>query len=167
MAGTRQASWRPGCGCLPEPLARMVTALDSSVLLDVITDSAVHAEASEQCLRQARAEGAVIICECVIAEIRPAFHGNDVNEFMNDWQLEFVASSQSSALLCRRAVCSAPRARRTWRPGGSRLSHRRSRAAARRSITCSRPWLSTRLFLETPAVAANIELAEAATHLGR
>jgi len=77
----------------------MITALDSSVLLDVITDSAMHAEASERCLRQAQAEGVLIISECVVAEIRPAFHDQDFGEFLTDWQLEFVPSSRDSAVL--------------------------------------------------------------------
>jgi predicted nucleic acid-binding protein len=77
----------------------MITALDSSVLLDVITDSSEHAESSEDCLRQARAEGALVISECVVAEIRPAFNGPEFEEFLSDWQLEFVPSSRESAVL--------------------------------------------------------------------
>jgi hypothetical protein len=77
----------------------MITALDSSVLLDIITDSRVHAESSERRLRQARAEGALIVCECVLAEIRPAFDAEDFAEFLTDWQLEFVPSSRESAAL--------------------------------------------------------------------
>ena len=77
----------------------MITALDSSVLLDVITDSAAYAESSERLLRQAQAEGALIVCECVVAEIRPAFGRADFDEFLTDWQLGFVPSSRESAAL--------------------------------------------------------------------
>jgi predicted nucleic acid-binding protein len=78
----------------------MRTALDSSVLLDVVTDSPEHAESSERELRRARAEGALIVCECVVAEIRPAFkNGKDFVEFLTDWHLEFVASSRESAAI--------------------------------------------------------------------
>jgi predicted nucleic acid-binding protein len=78
----------------------MLTAVDSSVLLDVLTDSASHADVSEHALRKAASEGGLIICECVLAEIRPAF-GNaaQVEEFVGDWQLRFVSSSRESALL--------------------------------------------------------------------
>ena len=77
----------------------MITSLDSSVLLDVITNSPAHAEAAERCLRQAGAEGALIVCECVLAEIRPAFDREEFEEFLTDWQLEFVPSSRESAIL--------------------------------------------------------------------
>jgi predicted nucleic acid-binding protein len=77
----------------------MITALDSSVLLDVVTDSATDAESSEGLLRRASAEGALIVCECVLAEIRPAFSRADFDEFLTDWQIEFVPSSRESAAL--------------------------------------------------------------------
>ena len=77
----------------------MLTAVDSSVLLDVITDSEDHAEASEKALRQASSEGSLIVCECVLAEIRPALREEDVTNFLTDWQLRFIPSSQQSALM--------------------------------------------------------------------
>src|SRR5437870_476531 len=78
----------------------MLTAIDSSVLLDVITDSPAHADSSEAALRRAAAEGRLIVCECVLAEIRPAFLDSKVvSEFLADWQLNFVPSSRESALL--------------------------------------------------------------------
>lgn len=77
----------------------MITAVDSSVLLDVVTDSSAHAEMSERALRQARAEGALIVCECVVAEIRPAFRPRDFDTFVAEWDLGFVPSSRESAAL--------------------------------------------------------------------
>lgn len=78
----------------------MLTAIDSSVLLDVVTDSPSYADASERALRRAAAEGGLIVCECVLAEIRPAFaNGKEAEEFLADWQLTFVPSSRQSALL--------------------------------------------------------------------
>ena len=78
----------------------MLTAVDSSVLLDVLTNSAAHADSSEEALRRAAGEGALIICECVVAEIRPAFATcGQVDEFLSDWELRFVPSSRESALL--------------------------------------------------------------------
>jgi len=70
------------------------------VLLDVLTNSAAHADSSEQALRKAAGEGGLIMCECVLAEIRPAFaSAGQVDEFVADWELRFVASSRESALL--------------------------------------------------------------------
>jgi predicted nucleic acid-binding protein len=78
----------------------MLTAVDSSVLLDVVTDSPSYADASERSLRRAATEGGLIVCECVLAEIRPAFvNRKEAEEFVADWQLNFVASSRKSALL--------------------------------------------------------------------
>ncbi len=78
----------------------MLTAVDSSVLLDAVTDSPQHADASERALRNAAGEGGLIICECVLAEIRPAFSdAAAIEEFLSDWELRFVPSSRESALL--------------------------------------------------------------------
>lgn len=78
----------------------MLTAVDSSILLDVVTDSPVQADTSENALRRAAEEGGLIICECVLAEIRPAFaSNNETDRFLTDWQLRFVPSSRKSALL--------------------------------------------------------------------
>src|SRR5215468_8011070 len=78
----------------------MLTAVDSSVLLDVLTDSAAHANSSEDALREAACEGGLIICECVLAEIRPAFASiGQIDQFLADWELRFVPSSRESALL--------------------------------------------------------------------
>jgi predicted nucleic acid-binding protein len=78
----------------------MLTAVDSSVLLDVLTDSPAHADSSEQELRKAASEGGLIICECVLAEIRPALaNRREVEQFIADWELRFIPSSRESALL--------------------------------------------------------------------
>jgi predicted nucleic acid-binding protein len=78
----------------------MLTAVDSSILLDVVTDSPQHAGASEGALRKAAREGGLIIGESVLAEITPAFVSTaEAEEFLADWQLRFVASSRESALL--------------------------------------------------------------------
>lgn len=51
-------------------------------------------------VRKVRAEGKLIVCECVIAEIFPAFSDQtEVVEFMLDWQVHFVPLSQESSLL--------------------------------------------------------------------
>jgi predicted nucleic acid-binding protein len=78
----------------------MTTALDSSVILDVLTAHPAFADASEARLREAAAEGRLILGECVLAEIYPAF-ANPVAlaEFLADWRIEFVPSSRQSALL--------------------------------------------------------------------
>ena len=78
----------------------MISAIDSSVILDVITSDNVFTESSIKILRRARTEGKLILCECVPAEIYPAVNDEDAfREFLQDWQLNFVPSSEQSALL--------------------------------------------------------------------
>ena len=77
----------------------MRTAVDSSVLLDVIVNDVTFVDRSESALRQAAGEGALIVCECVLAEIRPALQPSQIDEFLLDWNLEFVPSTRASALL--------------------------------------------------------------------
>ena len=81
----------------------MISAVDSSVILDVVTADPRHADESERVLLRASREGQVIACECVLAEIHPAFDGPDsFEEFLTDWQVEFVPSSRQSAILAGR-----------------------------------------------------------------
>jgi len=47
----------------------VITAIDSSVLLDVVCNDRQYADKSETAIRIASAEGSIIICECVVAEI--------------------------------------------------------------------------------------------------
>ena len=50
----------------------MITAVDSSVLLDVILDDPVFRDGSLKALKQCRASGALIVCPVVWAEVRAA-----------------------------------------------------------------------------------------------
>ena len=78
----------------------MRTAIDTSVLLDLLTGDPVHAAASEGALRRVAREGALLVCECVLAEIGPSFARDDeVAEFIADLELQFVPSTRESALL--------------------------------------------------------------------
>jgi predicted nucleic acid-binding protein len=76
----------------------MPTAVDSSVLLDVLLDDPLHAESSESALRDAAQTG-LVVCETVVAEITPVLSGPAIHEFLSDWQIKFVASSVESATL--------------------------------------------------------------------
>jgi predicted nucleic acid-binding protein len=79
----------------------MRTAIDSSVILDVLVADPRHADASETALRKASSLGALIIGECVLAEIVPAFpeRGGDLETFLDDWNLEFHPATRESSLL--------------------------------------------------------------------
>lgn len=78
----------------------MISAADSSVLLDVLTDDPDYADRSENLLRQASGEGRIIICGSVVAEIFPALGSErEFREFLNDWQIDFVPDSLQVSLV--------------------------------------------------------------------
>jgi predicted nucleic acid-binding protein len=77
----------------------MVTAVDSSTLLDVIFDDPAHVRASATALREARAQGSLVISECVVAEVGPALEGGQLTEFLRDWEIHFSPSTLASATL--------------------------------------------------------------------
>ena len=77
----------------------MRTAVDSSVVLDVVVNDPKFAATSEAALRGALSSGVLVISDCVLAEIRPAFRAGDIEAFLHDWAIEFVPSSRKCALL--------------------------------------------------------------------
>jgi predicted nucleic acid-binding protein len=77
----------------------MATAVDSSVLLDVLLADPQHAESSEAALRETMAQGGLVVGEVVIAEIAPVLAGASIREFLSDWQIKFIPSSVESATL--------------------------------------------------------------------
>ncbi|HXI70886.1 MAG TPA: PIN domain-containing protein [Verrucomicrobiae bacterium] len=77
----------------------MPTAIDSSVLLDVLLADPQHSESSEAALRETATHGGLVVSEVVIAEIVPVLAGASIREFLSDWQIKFVPSSADSATL--------------------------------------------------------------------
>jgi hypothetical protein len=77
----------------------MVTAVDTSVLLDVLLNDPQHATASMAALRQAAAEGQLMLGETTLAEIVPVLPATDLPQFLTDWKLAFVPTSQEAAIL--------------------------------------------------------------------
>lgn len=51
----------------------MITAVDSSVLLDVLTDDPDHGTASLRALQLARRQGRIVVCPVVWSELRAFF----------------------------------------------------------------------------------------------
>lgn len=77
----------------------MITAVDSSVLIDLLTDSGTLAGNADTALRQAVEDGALIVCGTVVAEISPALPSGKVEAFLDGCSIRFVPSSRESALL--------------------------------------------------------------------
>ncbi|MFZ4599243.1 MAG: type II toxin-antitoxin system VapC family toxin [Terrimicrobiaceae bacterium] len=76
----------------------MITALDTSVILDVITDDPSHAIRSLKAIRRASESGSIVICECVLAEVRPALTNEETEQLLADWNIVFKPSTKESSL---------------------------------------------------------------------
>jgi predicted nucleic acid-binding protein len=74
----------------------MRTVLDSSVILDVVTDDPDWADASEAALVEAMQRGGLVIGECVLAEITPALEAADL--FLTEWNISYIPTSRQGAI---------------------------------------------------------------------
>lgn len=78
----------------------MMSAVDSSVLLDVLVDDTQHAAKSENLLRTAAQDGRLVVCDCVVAEVFPAVGSTArLRDFMSDWHLVYIPADEETALL--------------------------------------------------------------------
>ncbi len=83
----------------------MITAVDSSVLLDVLVAGSPHAERSYRGLEDARAAGRVIACPVVWAEVGAVFQRQSEMDALVDAGIEFDpfdrATSEAAGRLWR------------------------------------------------------------------
>lgn len=85
----------------------MITALDTSVLLDVFTADATFGDASRRALRSCRQDGRIIACEVVWAEVATAFATSDAaTEAFDTLGLRFDPLGPSAALRAAEAWAS-------------------------------------------------------------
>jgi predicted nucleic acid-binding protein len=83
----------------------MITAVDSSVLIDVLEGDPVHGAGSAEALRRCLREGAVVACDAVWAEVATAY-GDRIEEVaagLAEVGIGFSGMSREAAL--RAAVC--------------------------------------------------------------
>ena len=76
----------------------MKTAVDTSVILDVVTDDPNWGDASEAALADAFELGSLVINDCVLAEITPALEPHDLECFLSDWRFLYIPTSQNVAM---------------------------------------------------------------------
>ncbi len=76
----------------------MITAVDTNVLLDILTNSPRFAERSLSALNAADAAGVLVISEIVFAELSAAFDGDADrhNGFLTDAGIRLVRSSPAA-----------------------------------------------------------------------
>lgn len=76
----------------------MITAVDSNVLLDVFLADSRHGPASRDALRRCRAEGSLVACEVVWAEVAAAFGNTKVaDEALDGLEVEFDGLDRATA----------------------------------------------------------------------
>lgn len=95
----------------------MITAIDTSILLDVFGAPGKHAEASARALRAAIAQGSIVACEVVWAETSAAF--DKAEHFQHaaaQLGLKFSSLNQEAAV-------ESGRIWRAYRAGGGKRVH--------------------------------------------
>ena len=83
----------------------MITAVDTSVLLDILLRDPVHEEPSLAALRKGRMEGKLIICDFVLAEIGP-LTGSQLPLFLSDFAIQFDPTSFEAATIAGKSFAS-------------------------------------------------------------
>ena len=82
----------------------MITAVDTSVLLDVFAAQADYLARSQIALRRCLQQGSLIVCEVVVAEPRPCFARNEeLLSALSTIDAEFSPLSRDEALLAGEA----------------------------------------------------------------
>jgi predicted nucleic acid-binding protein len=94
----------------------VITAVDTSVLLDVFTDDERHAPASVQALRVCLDEGRLVVCEAVWAEVCALFPEGVGVEVLQRLGIEFdalgvAAATRAGALWAAYRAAGGPRTR--------------------------------------------------------
>lgn len=67
----------------------MITAIDSSVLLDIVGAETDFRESSAFAVAQAGREGRIVVCDIVVAEIAGQFSKDGVEQFLESAAIEF------------------------------------------------------------------------------
>jgi predicted nucleic acid-binding protein len=82
----------------------MKTAVDSSVLFDIVKGAA-GAAAAQKALEQALAQGSLVVCAVVVAELGRYFHDNDeLDAFLHDCQILHEPLSKEAAFEAARIM---------------------------------------------------------------
>jgi hypothetical protein len=76
-----------------------VIAVDSSVLLDVLTNDPHFALSSAACLEQAMTQGEVVICDAVVAEVQAMLDTRETAmDAMAEFGIRYLPTSENAAV---------------------------------------------------------------------
>lgn len=82
----------------------MITAIDSNVLIDVLTADEEQGTRSGEAVRRALAEGSIIACDVVVAEVASWFPNADIGaEALRTLDIAFDPISEDAAVSAGRA----------------------------------------------------------------
>ena len=74
-------------------------AIDTSVLIDLLGEDAGMADAAEQCVRDALAQGPVVLCDVVVSEITAGLgHGTDIMDVVEQMDMRYLPMERRSAI---------------------------------------------------------------------
>lgn len=80
----------------------MITAVDTNVLYDILLRDPRHLGTSRELLDRARLEGALIVCEVVLAELAAALPSGEESAFLRSTGLRLVRSNPEALALAGR-----------------------------------------------------------------
>ena len=79
--------------------ASNIIAIDTSVLIDLLGEDAGMADAAEQCVRDALAQGPVVLCDVVVSEITAGLgHGTDIMDVVEEMGMRYLPVERRSAI---------------------------------------------------------------------
>lgn len=74
-------------------------AIDTSVLIDLLGEDASMADAAEQCVRDALAQGPIVLCDVVVSEITAGLgHGTDIMDVVEEMGMRYLPVERRSAI---------------------------------------------------------------------
>lgn len=77
----------------------MITAIDTNILIDIFSDDQNYGQSSAKALRECIREGALVICEVVLAETATVFSdGGKLDQALKTLPISFSAMTEESSL---------------------------------------------------------------------
>lgn len=74
-------------------------AIDSSVLLDILTNDPVFAESSATCVEQAISVGEVVVCDAVVAEVQGMLDTRETAmDALSEFGIRYLPTSENAAV---------------------------------------------------------------------
>jgi predicted nucleic acid-binding protein len=74
-------------------------AVDSSVLLDILTEDAKFAAASAEVVEQALGNGGLVVCDAVVAEVQTMLDTSEsAMDVLNEYGIHYLPTTEQAAV---------------------------------------------------------------------